>query len=242
MNKEFKAVSVDDYYAVVDTNNLYLKNDEFILREWYPPTQGFKREIVPYKSGMQSLSELRIVGTIVRGRREWGIPLIEIPDEESNDKEIWEDGFKNGYERFGILNSGYDTDPMWKKSKFYKAAQKGTWSDEDMRSFSEWCSENFRRTYPTQQVYKHTEGDKLWFPQVTWNGKFEARIYHSEEIYTVWKSLQNKRAIKSVVLEMTPTFPNGLIPAIKDELSNIRFVPKITNPETNTITPVSVNY
>jgi hypothetical protein len=38
----------------------YLQDGEMIEREWYGPTGGFNREIVPYKTGMQSLSEKRV--------------------------------------------------------------------------------------------------------------------------------------------------------------------------------------
>lgn len=88
---------------------------------------------------------------------------------------------------YACFKAGYKSNP----AKF---------TEQDMVEFTEWCSEKFDRTYPTQKVYAHDSSDSLWFPKITWDGKLEKRIYLTKELFDIFKS--KEKSVKSFEVEM----------------------------------------
>lgn len=58
-------------------------------------------------------------------------------------------------------------------------------SNEDI-GFAEWSSENFNRSYPrgTEEV--------LWFPKITWTGRFKKEHYTTAELYSKYQEEKHK--------------------------------------------------
>jgi hypothetical protein len=57
--------------------------------------------------------------------------------------------------------------------------------EDNMILFTEWCSENFHRTYPKGA------NEIVWWPRITFNGIFKKELHTTTDLLNIWKEQQN---------------------------------------------------
>lgn len=131
-----KTIQTDQYILLVN------RKDGFEYQTWYILTdaRGDFRSLERMDSSTDwtHMDSPKVIAHLPIGDapRLDGVPLlpdVEQQEDVEYEKQIWKDGFKEGYDRFGILHKGHDLEPPFKRYWKDRAASSKKYTEEDMK-------------------------------------------------------------------------------------------------------------
>lgn len=133
MTKKFDVIPLDGFIYLVDKAHNPAQEGDIFYREYYPPTNGFKKEIITVKknSDYPSLAFYKVIAS--------NNPSIDVPQINADILEVVE--MKNIFKKHQLEEAGVSF-VAW--SLGYKAAKAKKYDEGDMRKLMDWAWSWFR--------------------------------------------------------------------------------------------------